>query len=278
MIKLLSNICEDTKRSLKETKAVLCDYVSTPSGMVKHTPFLSTERECEWCGGTAHYCPCVDPKTSASRTWLCANHLCVVYTCKTSYNPCLPTNQVKRALEWPVFCELNGIGDVNYDVRFENINQSEGKISYMLKFVTTPRGFILMQGDKGTGKTYAAMAMCELFTRTRKECVFTTQKQMSNNWMNSIGDPMSIYVNTICSIPLLVIDDFGLGEPNPKFLEFFMDIINTRMQWKERGTVITTNLEPGKFATFCGEALSDRINTGQQFEFRGKTRRKPTVL
>jgi DNA replication protein DnaC len=70
-----------------------------------------------------------------------------------------------------------------------------------------------------------------------------------------------------------VIDDFGTAEMSPGFMSFFMDLINTRMQWSNRGTIITTNLNDTKFSEYCGEALADRINTGQLFEFKGKSKR-----
>ena len=75
-----------------------------------------------------------------------------------------------------------------------------------------------------------------------------------------------------------MIDDFATGEPNSKFLEFFMEVINTRIQWSNRGTVITTNLKTKEFNTYCGEALVDRITTGQKFIFVGESRRKPIIL
>ena len=135
-----------------------------------------------------------------------------------------------------------------------------------------------MRGDPGTGKTYAAMAICEFFTRKSKLGVFTTQKNMSNNWLINQNEKTSNYVNNLMVTPLLVVDDFATGEPNPKFLEFFLEIINTRMQWTNRGTVITTNLDIKKFSSFCGAALAGRIMTGQVFNFEGETRRKKVVL
>ena len=252
-------------------------FIATSEGYQPIDPPVSSNQLiCQFCGCDFGYSPAADIDAS-KRVWICGR-ACERSKLKkdvgATYTP--PTSI--RELEWLLFCENNAIGNQHYGVKFENIDQSHTKITYMLKFATAPRGFILMQGDPGTGKTYAAMAMCELFTRKSASCVFTTQKQMASNWLNSMGDHMNTYVSHICNISLLVIDDFGTGEPNPKFLEFFMDVINARMQWDNRGTVITTNLKPEKFALFCGEALTDRINMGQQFIFTGKTRRKQIVL
>lgn len=279
-MKTLSSLCEDVSKNLKDDRPILCDYVMAPHGCVPlDNPIMSCEHTCAWCGGTACYCPYVDPSQSSARTWLCANVHCDVYIKRSPVKATCTLTRPSRALEWPKFCEIHGIGDIHYDVKFENIDQSQGKISYMLKFVATPRGILHMQGEPGTGKTYAAMAMCELFTRKETSCIFTTQKQMSNNWLETFNrDRFSNYIERVTVCNLLVIDDFGTADIAPGFMAFFMDLINSRLQWTNRGTVITTNLIATDFAKYCGDALSDRINTGQLFEFKGKTRRKPTVL
>jgi DNA replication protein DnaC len=173
----------------------------------------------------------------------------------------------------------NNMGDSCHDVRFEKVNQSQGKVDYMRKFAETPRSIILMQGSKGLGKTYSAMAICELYTRTRNSAMFMTQKQMLDRWMETFkADKYDGFIDKVKTIEILVIDDFGTGELSKGFLSFFMDIINTRMQWTNRGTVITTNLDNSKIGGFCGDALTDRLNTGQKFEFSGESRRNITIL
>lgn len=274
-MKLMSDIAKKEAESLIDRDNKLVHFFMSSKGYLPiDPPQWSKELECPFCGDKNFILFMVDKDR---RAWGC-QRICA----GSKMNGALVGTSTppigKRAILWPSFCENNDIGDEHYDVKFEHVQQTQGKVDYMLKFATAPRGIILMRGDPGTGKTYAAMAICEFFTRTNSFCIFTTQKQMSNKWLIAQGDHMNNYINTIMTTPLLVVDDFATGEPNPKFLEFFMDVINTRLQWKARGTVITTNLDVKKFSVFCGEALSDRIMTGQIFGFEGKTRRTKTIL
>lgn len=259
---------------------ILCEYVMTPQGpYLMDQPILSTDYTCGYCNGTSHFCPFVDPQVSGKRLWLCDNTFCDVYTKRSTFKDSKPLAQPKRSREWAEFCEINGIGDMHHGVKFENIQQSTGKVDYLLKFANKPSGIIFMQGDPGTGKTFASMAVCELFTRKNSSCIFSTQKQMLNNWLDTFkSERVSNYIAQVTTSNLLVVDDFGVGDVSPGFMSFFMELINNRMQWTDRGTIITTNLDEKTFALFCGDALSDRINTGQKFLFKGKTRRVQTAL
>lgn len=260
----------------------IVEFISVIGGFKVIPPTLSTELSCPICNRKEHavvFHTGKNDSTDKRRVWICISRDCATLnkenTHKTTYIP----TQAKRAVEWPLFCEINGIGDENHDVKFEDVKQTEARISFMLKFVANPRGILLMRGTTGSGKSYAAMAMCELFTRTNSDAIYLTQKQMSAKWLETFRqDRIDYFTPRVTSCNLLVIDDFGLKDPSPSFLEFFMDLIDTRLQWSNRGTVITTNLDSDKLSEYCGEALTDRINTGQLFNFTNKSRREPTLI
>jgi hypothetical protein len=271
-MKLASDIA---KKSLnKSNEARIVHKIAVLGGWKNlETPKLSTELSCTICQKSDHYAPIMFPP-SPERVWVCADGFCAsnmsVYTQSKGITPTPPS----RAILWPKFCELNGIGDVHEDVRFENIHQSAGKIEFMKNFLIKPSGIIHMQGEPGTGKTYCAMGMCEYYTRKNISCIFSTQKQMFNLWMETFkSEGVSNYIQKVTTVNFLVIDDFGTGEVSAGFMSFFLDLINTRMQYKSRGTVITTNLSDEKFGVFCGDALADRIQTGQVFLFEGTSKR-----
>lgn len=278
-MKIASQIARDMISP--ETSPQIVGFIADINGWKKlDNPTMSNSLRCLYCDGSEHYAPFASSSDKDSlRVWICANTQCETTKLQNLRRAMTVPVVSQRAILWPKFCEFNGIGDENHDVKFEQVKQSEGKISYMLKFATSPRGIIFMQGNPGTGKTYAAMAICELFTRTNVSALFTTQKQMYSKWLETFNiDKYNNYIEKITNISLLVVDDFGTADMTPNFKSFFMDLINTRMQWKNRGTVITTNLALKEFMEICGEALSDRIRTGQIFEFKEKTRRKQIIL
>ncbi len=126
-----------------------------------------------------------------------------------------------------------------------------------------------MRGDTGTGKTYAAMGLCELYTRTKPYCFFTDCEQMNAKWLENPTD----YYNKLNNVEFLVIDDFGTGNLAPGFMKFFFGLMNKRMQWTNKKTVITTNLNDNGLVEVCGDALADRLRTGVKMNFIGKSRR-----
>jgi DNA replication protein DnaC len=275
-MKMLSMLCEEQLSSMKEGKVVICDFVMTPNGAVLLSePVSSIDYTCGYCNGIANHTPFLDPTRSDKRVWLCGNVNCDVYKKKTRFDTTHIQVIPKRALEWALFCENNGLGDLDHDIKFEKIEQTQGKIDYLFKFAAKPSGIIFMQGRSGSGKTYASLGVCELFTRRNTSAIFTTQTKMLSKWLEQ--EKMN-YISKLESVNLLIVDDFGTGDVPPGFMKFFLDLINTRIRWSDRGTIITTNLDDKSFSDYCGEALNDRIKVGQKMVFNNPTRRKQIVL
>jgi len=264
------------KNMLHTQKDVLVHYVSSGKWTKLDIPAMSSTIVCPKCNGKEHYAPYVNPPHSQKRVWICGGTTCVRSGIKNEWGAMDTQVISRRCIEWPLFCEKNDIGDVHHDVSFEKLNQSNAKLEFLRQFACKPSGIVLMYGNAGTGKTYSSMAVCELFTRANRSCLFITQKKMMSDWLDNTSN-QNDFIQKLNSVSLLVIDDFGTKEPSPGFMSFFMDLINSRMQWKERGTIITTNLNEESLSTYCGEALSDRLYTGQMMIFDEKSRRKAPI-
>jgi IstB-like ATP binding protein len=280
-MKQLNNLANSFVKKLSFQEPKMIHAIQHPF-VLKHLddPIMSDQATCPICEGQNGMHCLIDQNGDDKRIWFCLEADCLALVKRSKPIPTLPTlnpSKLNRALVWGLFCEMNNIGDIYEDVKFEAIKQAQAKVDYLLKFSKNPTGIILMQGDKGTGKTYAALGLCELFIKTNPSCLFYTQDRLSAEWIaaskSDSASSLRDLMDKLSIVSLLVIDDFGTKEPSAGFLQFFMGIINTRMQYKSRGTVITTNLNSSSLGTFCGDALMDRINTGQSFLFTGATRR-----
>lgn len=255
-------------------------FISDIGSFKQIDPCLSSELVCPICESSEHAIVFLDPASDDTRkVWICIKRNCRTLDKKTMNRAIYPHPMQKRSVEWVKFCEISGIGDVHYDVRFEKVKQSDARIRLMLKFAGEPSGVLLMCGSKGTGKTYCAMGICELYTRKQTDVIFLTHRTMIDKWLESKKDDyFGNFMNRLNECNLLIIDDFGLKNPSPAFLEYFMGLMDLRLQWKNRGTVITTNLDDDKLSNYCGEALSDRILTGHIFKFVGESRRTKNFI
>jgi DNA replication protein DnaC len=236
-------------------------------------PTLSSELTCLVCGSYDHYAVFCDPAKGIEKVRICAHG-----DCKSNVNVLLPNSSAnqanrKRLISWESFCESSGIGDLNHAVKFEDIQQSKEKIAFMARFCLKPCGLVYMQGKSGSGKTFAAMGMCELYLRENDSCIFITQEQLFDRWLEITRGAEKHFLNRVNEVKLLLVDDFGTGEPSSGFLKYFLQLINSREQWTDRGTVITTNLQTEKLVEFCGEAIVDRLSTGQAMIFNNPSRR-----
>lgn len=276
-MKTLSEITKQMEKDMQSQPqvGVIVEFINVLGGWKKlNEPTLSTNLVCPICEKKSHYTPLVDPAKGAAKVWMCMDGGCEAHKSIRKGTPYHMPTQTQRALQWPLFCEINGIGDVNHNVIFDDIRQSEEKLGVLLKFANKPVGCMLMSGKPGTGKTFASMGLCELYTRKSTSCIFTTHKQMLGKWLDTFKpDNLNRYIEKVSTTELLVIDDFGIAESSPAFMSFFFDLLNTRLQWTNRGTVITTNLEDAPFTAFCGQALTDRIRGGKLLDFRGNSRR-----
>lgn len=242
-------------------------------------PLLSTEISCPMCQGKKGIHCALDPKASAQKLWFCSSPECLrnykLPRDSSSNQPMIP----KRALDWKLFCESSELGDKSFGISFEKIDQSSGKINFLSDLAKNPSGLLIMQGPPGTGKTYSALGFCELFTRKSTSCIFQKQKKMDFEWVQSFNNHNAYDTrNRLTKTTILVIDDFGLTKPSAGFLDYFLEILDARLEWNDRVTIITTNLEEELLAEFAGQSLADRLRTGQLFKFSGESRRERMVL
>lgn len=175
---------------------------------------------------------------------------------------------------WEAFRERNGIGDKWQDMSGK-LEQSEAVVRELAGMATRPSGILILQGKPGTGKTFASMRVLEWYTRDRSDALFWTGAGLKGAWLEGIrGEGLFELTKRCKEYKLLVIDDFGQGEPSPGFMEWLFEVLNARLGWSDRGTILSTNLEPSALMRLCGEALADRLRVEKWLKFEGASRRK----
>ena len=272
MVKLMADIASNL---LSPSGPKMVRYIAALGGwrrLPKDT--LSSELSCPICEGIACFTPIAYPERSNEKVWICAKLNCEAITqVLGSKATDTPTN-ARRAKEWAVWCQENDIPDLDRECTFQGISQSPADMLKIRNFMSGKKPFLILAGEPGTGKTYTSLGICEKFTQLSASCYFTTQKKMAADWGETFKANGSVnYIPKITNVSLLVIDDFGTGSATPTFLSFFMDLINSRMRWKNRKTIITSNLQPEALSDLCGDALLDRLRTGEMLLFDGPSRR-----
>lgn len=148
----------------------------------------------------------------------------------------------------------------------------------------TKKGFLLLAGNNGTGKSMAAKMvynLCNPFTLSHPgakcddEAIFITQSDLKgtvNKNLKDFGETFS-YLQEIRKTKLFVLDDLGVSCPTDSFIDFLFSLIDYRSS-NNLGTIITTNLTSKEVRELYGDRFLSRIGSGKVFRFTGKDRRK----
>jgi DNA replication protein DnaC len=143
---------------------------------------------------------------------------------------------------------------------------------------------VLIVGPCGTGKSHLAQAIGHCAARQGHDVLFTTQTQL----LNSLRQAQAIgsferRFQTLASVPLLIIDDFGLKPLRPPEDETFHDLVAER--YERAATILTSNLDfdewgaPFPANKMLGAATLDRLRHGAyRVVLDGESYRSPRPL
>ncbi len=142
---------------------------------------------------------------------------------------------------------------------------------------------VLIVGPCGTGKSHIAQAIGHAAVRQGHDVLFTSQSQLLGNLHAARAtDTYDRRFQAMVSIPLLIIDDFGLKPLRPPHDEDLHDLVAER---HERGaTVLTSNLDFNEWGDafpnqLLGAATLDRLRHGAyRVVLHGKSYRSPRPM
>ena len=161
------------------------------------------------------------------------------------------------------------------------LDQPKEWVNKFIAFSGNPRGFILMAGKNGTGKTTVATSIYDNMKFVNRnpqidDKLFFTQVDLFMKWTKDLkqwGETTYLYERLITT-QLLVLDDIGTRSPSEAFKDFIYAVIEKRERHKdELGTILTTNLNAIQMREMFGDAIVSRVASSQVFRFEGNERR-----
>ena len=175
-----------------------------------------------------------------------------------------------------------GLVGRNLRASFENFTATTSKqrevlnavVDFAKTFSTTSGGGLWLLGSPGVGKTHlgAAVTSCAVRARGISACMHSFQeiqtmlrarwsscKEPIGYWAESDGlgttDQLLYHLGTI---PLLVLDELGVGRGTDAELETLFQIVDRRYQL-ERATIVLSNLTPTELKAAMGDRVYDRL-------------------
>ena len=135
-------------------------------------------------------------------------------------------------------------------------------LKYANKFPKTSSSTILLTGKTGVGKTFALECVTSKVLSNGYTANFLTAFQLNNQFLKyhtCFDANKQSYLNILLDPDLLVIDDLGT-EPmlNNVTKEYLYLVVSERML-KSKGTLISTNLNPGEILSRYGERVFSRL-------------------
>lgn len=160
------------------------------------------------------------------------------------------------------------------------LNEIDDKSPEFMKaikdFVANPKGYLLLAGKNGNGKTFSARAIYEHFWHPQGDNQWWNQADLNMKWMDVLAQYKSAnyFIQDIVNAPLLVLDDIGTRKPSEGFMDFLYVIADKRYNAKDKcGTIITTNMNAKTLRETFGDAFVSRVASGICVRHDGPDRR-----
>jgi len=150
----------------------------------------------------------------------------------------------------------------------------------VMRFEVKPTGGLIISGPVGTGKTYAASCMVNLFLDKLKWVTFGNVLDLLGRLRRSYSDAAQEeewrILDELNKVPLLVIDDLGKEKVSEWVEQILYQVIDGRYR-AEKPLIVTTNYDAETLAgryPEVGEALMSRLGGFCEPVYLGGTDRR----
>ena len=127
-------------------------------------------------------------------------------------------------------------------------------------FAEAPRGWLLLTGPVGTGKTHLLAAIAHVCLAQQRPVAFATAPDLLDALRDGYADATFDYptrLNHLCTIEVLLLDDLGTEKPTEWAQEKLFQLLNARYN-AGLPTVVATNLPLRALAPRLRSRLTDR--------------------
>jgi len=183
------------------------------------------------------------------------------------------------------YMALVGIGKRHHECTIENFDGPESVKKACWQITKRPADLFLT-GNPGTGKTHLVAGIVrkligdgEIFKITnpnRPTAIFKTVPDLLLHVRATYGkregkDEGGI-VDTLSTVPILILDDLGAEKPSEWAVSTLYSIIDERYR-EERPTIVTSNLSLSQIASQLHERIASRLSAGKIVKLTGPDHR-----
>ena len=207
------------------------------------------------------------------KTWSCLKNDCIQYHAGFDMH----LNEQKGTVKPVISLRQLGI-DLEYDnANLGDCTQFLEIVKKLLKFALQPKGFFVLTGATGTGKTYAAIAcLAEYLGNGGDSARFVKASNLYYEWLQIKAEKQNDlnFIEKYSEPQFLIIDDLMPVTASDAYSQALYMLIDNRKSSK-KGTIFTSNLSKEKVGNFYGEAVASRIFSGEIINCAGEDRRRP---
>lgn len=117
------------------------------------------------------------------------------------------------------------------------------------EYAANPRGWLVMMGPYGTGKTHLAYAIAGELLRHMVPVYAASVPEMLGMIRSGFRDAQGMTaeerLSSLRTVEVLVLDDWGTEKASDWVTETMFTVLNSRYN-EQKATVLTTNLKPGE--------------------------------
>jgi DNA replication protein DnaC len=147
-----------------------------------------------------------------------------------------------------------------------------GHLGRVREFITRKRGFLILLGDVGTGKTHLAVGVMRHF----QNAFFVKQNTLLRKLRETYRDRAAVDPVAQCQdTGLLVLDEMGLSSGGRDELPLLHEVLDYR-HCERKPTILTGNLNWQGLTAIIGQRLSDRLKESafRVLVFKGESKRR----